>query len=134
MNITFIDTQVFLLSLAKTNTGDLGDINVDDLGNIEDSFSFTPFFSDENPDEFLIVFSLSLNSEDFSIATEYAARFNVDGEIDEEFKNSNFVKINAPAIAYPYLRAFVSNLTLSSGFSPIVLPTMNFTKGINENK
>jgi len=54
--------------------------------------------------------------------------FETDEEITEEFKNSHFPKINAPAIAYPYLRAYVSNLTLQSGVTPVMLPTINFVK------
>ena len=49
-------------------------------------------------------------------------------DIDEKFKESNFPIINAPAIAYPFLRAFVSNFFVSSGYYPILLPTYNFTK------
>ena len=54
--------------------------------------------------------------------------FITDEEITEDFKISHFPKINAPAIAYPYLRAFVSNLTLQSGVDPAMLPTINFIK------
>lgn len=127
MNITFVDTQVFKLNLEKNHLSDYA-------GNTEDSFSFTPIFSDEKSDEFLIVFRLLLNCDEFVISTEFAARFIADGEINDEFKTSNFVKINAPAIAYPFLRAFISNLTINSGLTPIVLPTMNFLKGFSCNE
>lgn len=60
--------------------------------------------------------------------------FKIDEDISEEFKLSNFPKINAPAIAFPYLRAFVSNLTLQSGFEPIILPSINFVKLAEENE
>ena len=52
--------------------------------------------------------------------------FSVDGEITEGFKLSDFPKINAPAIAFPYLRAYISNLTLQSGLEPVMLPSINF--------
>lgn len=58
--------------------------------------------------------------------------FSMDDEIDEAFKVSNFPKINAPAIAFPYIRAFISNLTLQSGFDPVILPSINFVKLANE--
>lgn len=121
MNIKFIDTQVSKLRLDanyQESSIDSEDYN----------FSFSPVFSETDLSEFLIIFNLSLNSEDFSLVIEYAARFSTDKLIDEDFKTSNFVKFNAPAIAYPFLRTYISNLTLNSGFSPIILPTINFTK------
>ncbi len=121
MNITFLDTQVFQLNFDATSQEE--NINLGDF-----DFSFSPVFSESNSNEFVIIFKLSLNNEEFSLLLEYAARFSVDAEIDEEFKASHFVKVNAPAIAYPFLRTYISNLTLNSGFLPIILPTINFTK------
>ncbi|MEI6333382.1 MAG: protein-export chaperone SecB [Methylococcaceae bacterium] len=122
MNIQFIDTKVTHLNLAGVSQENLEDED-------EFKFSFTPAFSELELNEFLIIFNVSLKIEDeFFLMVEYVARFSVDGDIDEVFKESNFVKMNAPAIAYPFLRAYIGNLTLSSGFSPIVLPTINFTK------
>lgn len=40
---------------------------------------------------------------------------------------SNFLFVNAPAILFPYLRAYISSLTTLSGIKPIVLPTLNLT-------
>lgn len=34
---------------------------------------------------------------------------------------------NSIAIVFPYVRAFVSTLTLQANYSPIVLPTMNLS-------
>ncbi|MFA6334558.1 MAG: protein-export chaperone SecB [Bacteroidales bacterium] len=40
---------------------------------------------------------------------------------------SNFFYINAPALLFPYIRAYISTLTNLSGFEPINLPTLNMT-------
>jgi len=40
----------------------------------------------------------------------------------------NFFYINAPALLFPYVRAYISTLTNLSGFEPINLPTLNMTK------
>ncbi len=37
----------------------------------------------------------------------------------------NFMSINAPAIMFPYIRAYISSLTGLSGIQPIILPTIN---------
>jgi len=42
----------------------------------------------------------------------------------EEYKQSLFV-LNAPAIVFPYLRAYITSLTALSGMSTLTLPTLN---------
>jgi len=125
MNIKFVDTKV--ISLIVNMSSD--EITEDNEESLADDFKFTiaPAFNDLNKKEFLIIFNLDLKSNEFHLVIEYAARFTTDDEIDEMFKNSNFVNINAPAIAYPFLRAYISNITINSGYQPVVLPTINFT-------
>lgn len=89
---------------------------------------FRKFFSDKNKFAFKIVFNLKINDSEYDLNIEAMFNFKTDEEITEDFKNSHFPKINAPAIAYPYLRAYVSNLTLQSGVTPVMLPTINFIK------
>ena len=38
-----------------------------------------------------------------------------------------FLFQNAPAILFPYIRAYISTLTTQSGIQPIVLPTFNLS-------
>ncbi|MFP4023087.1 MAG: protein-export chaperone SecB [Thiohalospira sp.] len=45
---------------------------------------------------------------------------------DIEDKNiDSFFYLNAPAILFPYIRAYIASLTALSGFNPITLPTLN---------
>jgi preprotein translocase subunit SecB len=49
----------------------------------------------------------------------------------EDPKDPNFVNIlalNAPAILFPYIRAYISTLTALSGLDPITLPTLNLSR------
>lgn len=39
-----------------------------------------------------------------------------------------YIVYNAPAIIFPYVRAYISSLTGLSGISPIILPTLNMEK------
>ena len=89
---------------------------------------FRKLFSNKNKFTFKIIFNLIINDREFDLNIEAMFNFETDEEITEEFKNSHFPNINAPAIAYPYLRAYVSNLTLQSGVTPVMLPTINFVK------
>lgn len=47
-----------------------------------------------------------------------------DSEFDEKTLDSLFY-VNAPAILFPYIRAYLSTLTTLSGLKPVVLPSMN---------
>ena len=58
----------------------------------------------------------------------YLAVFETDGLITDEFKNSHFPKVNAAAVAYPYLRAFVGQFSVLAGYELHTLPIRNFVK------
>ena len=45
-------------------------------------------------------------------------------------KEKSFIEVSAPAIIFPYIRAYVSNLTSMSGIQPILLPTYNMSKNV----
>lgn len=96
--------------------------------------SFGHALDQDNPQEFIIGFKIELNEAMFSIALEMAFIFETDSKIDENFKDSSFLKINAPAIAFPYIRAYISNLTLQSGYDSIILPSINFVSLNEKNK
>lgn len=59
--------------------------------------------------------------------------FTEESESEDKDSLEKFISINAVAILYPYLRAHVSSLTLSSNqFPSYVLPVMNFAKMMEE--
>ena len=87
------------------------------------------FPEDKESKIFAVGFKLGISNQAFGLDLEAIFHFElVEGELSEEFKTSSFPKVNAPAIAFPYLRAFVSNLTLQSGLNPVMLPSINFIK------
>ena len=55
----------------------------------------------------------------------------VEGDLPEDLVANDFVMINAPAIAYPFLRTFVQQLTLLAGVQPLMLPVVNFVEHAN---
>jgi preprotein translocase subunit SecB len=61
-----------------------------------------------------------------NVEIEAVANFIFDTQIDEDTLKSMFF-INAPALLFPYLRAYISSLTALSGLKPITLPTLNLT-------
>jgi preprotein translocase subunit SecB len=44
-----------------------------------------------------------------------------------DVQRANFININAPAILFPYIRAYISTLTALSGINPLILPTLNLS-------
>lgn len=98
-----------------------------------------PETSEEDKNDFLIHFKLDIkaplleeNEDDGVLKVDFIARFSSKEPITQEFKDSNFPRVNAPAIAYPFIRAFVNNFFINSGYNPVLLPTYNFTKSIQE--
>jgi preprotein translocase subunit SecB len=79
---------------------------------------------------FCITINVSIISKDEIIKLNLLSKafFSTDTDITSDFMKSDFLKINAPAIAFPYIRAFISNLTLNSGIDPIMLPSFNFVE------
>jgi preprotein translocase subunit SecB len=85
------------------------------------------FFVDERETNvFGISFNIQLQNPFYHLSIQYVGLFQTSEPIDEVFKNSDFPIVNAPAIAYPYLRAFIANLTLNAGYEPVNLPSINF--------
>lgn len=104
---------------------------------VENSFNLATasYFQDSvDVNVFGVEFKLKIEDKQFDLFIEAMFHFELmDESVTEEFKLSSFPKVNAPAIAFPYLRAFVSNLTLQSGLEPIILPSINFVKLAEEN-
>lgn len=83
----------------------------------------------ENKKEFAIVYDLKLNTKEdnsFKFNCIYLAIFESDSDVNGEFLDSYFARVNAPAIGFPYLRAYVTSVTTSAGLKPFILPTFNF--------
>ena len=90
------------------------------------------FPSDSN-EVFVVTLDLSINDPEFELNLNSSFVFKCDQAITEEFKTSDFPRVNAPAIAFPFLRAYISNLTLQSGINPLILPSINFVELAKNN-
>ncbi len=63
----------------------------------------------------------------FSIRIVAVAVFEFDENADLENYKTGFFVLNAPAIMFPYIRAYISSLTALSGLFTVTLPTFNLT-------
>ena len=62
----------------------------------------------------------------FRIEIESIGGFTFDSNIKHETLSKMFY-INAPAILFPYIRAYITTLSTLSGLQPIIIPTLNLS-------
>ena len=124
------------LKLQENKVNQLLMVNADDEQSLDADFSlgFEPVFYEDKPREFSLKFDFEYITEDDKyLRIDYHSLFVTDSDIDEGFRQSKFPTVNAPAIAFPFLRAFVANLLISSGNKPILLPSINFVNFSGED-
>lgn len=128
MNLQMIKSSVIDLKLSKTSDTSSEEANF--------SLNLAIGFPDDKNDlsHFAVTFMSEFQiKEGYLIEIEYQTIFQTDKDIDDDFKNSNFPKVNAPAIAFPFFRAFIATFLVNAGFEPIILPSINFVKLKEEN-
>ncbi|MFK5969718.1 MAG: protein-export chaperone SecB [Candidatus Marithrix sp.] len=127
MNIKFLGTKVSKLSLL---------VDEDNESKLEDDFqlSFNNGYSENDDNSFIVRFFVNFSSkeEKFKLDLEYIGFFSADESISEEFKSSHFPTINAPAIAYPFMRSFINTITINANLNPVILPTINFQELVQQ--
>lgn len=74
-----------------------------------------------------LVVDITEETEKFHIHLNTISVFEFPEDTKPEEYTSNYFTLNAPAIAFPYIRAYISNLTAQSGLFTITLPTYNLT-------
>lgn len=125
VEVQFTDIECKIKSFVKEITAELST-----------ALSIHSLFDETDNKKFAIVFDIELTNlnKDFKLKVKAIAHFSTNIEITPQFKESPFIEINAPAIAFPYIRVFISNVTLNAGYNPIVLPSFNFMKMAEINK
>ena len=124
------------LSLKENKVNQLILVDAEDNQTLDSDFSlsFEPIFYEEDARKFKIVFDFEYITTDRKyLRIDYQSYFITDSDINEAFRNSKFPVINAPAIAFPFLRAFLANLLISGGYPPVLLPSINFLHYAQEN-
>ena len=98
------------------------------------SLNFAPKgFINKQDNIFQLHLEVKIEDENKSFNIEIKAIADYKFEHKEGLENlNNFFYVNAPALLFPYIRAYISTLTNLSGFDPINLPTLNMT-GLGED-
>jgi len=77
-------------------------------------------------------FELSLTAyikdkeDTINIEVDIVSFFVFDSQIEKSQLDKMFF-MNAPAIIFPYLRSYITTLTVLSGIDPVILPTLNLS-------
>lgn len=100
------------------------DYNRDEEKNV---FDIKPYgVLDIEEKQFQLTLSVTLTDleERIYIEVDMMGLFQYEGD-EEEIKP--FIYMNASAILFPYVRAYITTLTANSGLSTVILPTMNLS-------
>lgn len=131
MNIQLVHSFVKHLELKNTSSDDdiVGKEVVDDSDKGTFGLGFSVDYHKERDHEFMIMFEVTVNlPSNFILEVEYMTIFETSEPIDEQFRTSHFPVVNAPAIAFPFLRSFVATFLLNAGHHPVIFPSINFTQ------
>lgn len=132
MKIQFIGSNIHSLSLERAHSK-LGQDGEEPQKSFD--LRYETVFLEEDPKSFINILEIKLfHPGEFELHLKYYSRFKTAESIDDNFKNSDFTSVNAPAIAFPYLRSAVSIITMTAGYKPAVLPTLNFVKFNQESQ
>lgn len=112
-------------------------IDIKDPDNINDNLDIKFKKSsgiNEVDNKYKLDIDVIIEDEDKNLFVEVICNgfFEFDKNITDKEKDI-FFNTSAPAILFPYLRAYISTLTTLSGMKPIILPTINLSKGAVSN-
>ncbi len=96
-------------------------------GNIH--LDFNPrgeILKDQNLYKILLGIIINDSDESIKVNVEAIGYFEFSDSIDQDTLNNLFF-VNAPAILFPYIRAYISTLTNLSGIETVTLPTINLS-------
>lgn len=102
-------------------------IELNDINNEELTLNFEPKGLLNNVDN---TFTLEMLVQIFDQGKNINIEVIFEGEysiVERDDNLKSFIFTNAPAILFPYIRAFISTITALSGGSQITLPTMNLS-------
>lgn len=105
--------------------------------NIDLNIAPKVFFPKEEEKAFNILMEINLTCKDFfTLQVMAIGIFEFSNKVEEEDQKRAFINTNAPAIMFPYVRAFISTLTAAMGRStaPIILPPQFFAGELEELK
>ena len=129
MNTPELQSAIRLLDFLATSVQmDVPNpFDIDPAQNTEVNVGVSIGFNDNDLNHYSIHFEVSVVSKNLTMLVKTMALFETKAPIDEGFKSSGFVQTNSPAIAFPFVRSFITTLTSNAGIRPVILPAFNFS-------
>lgn len=137
MDINLVEFRALEVQLVST---DLRNPSVfvssgEDFPNEQYKFNYDIQYPAHSSREFAVIYQCGIRAGNLKfLQVFYLARFETREDITEDFKQSQFPGMNAPAIGFPYLRAYMSQVLLLSGYKPTLIPTINFQEMYYQRK
>jgi preprotein translocase subunit SecB len=93
-------------------------------------------FKLENPQNeiekriFVVEFDARIHNtpQSLLLSTKFHVIFQSELPVTDEYLDSPGIRINSPAIAFPFLRSFITTVSANAGYPPIILPSINFVR------
>jgi preprotein translocase subunit SecB len=124
--MTTPETAAFSFANFKISKSDF-DFSLERGVNLNISFNLSgQHFVKTNVFKLIIETLVNNHKEEIVIRILSESIFNFTGIEDKDLMN--YFVGNAPAIVFPYIRAYVGTLTTLSGYPPLLLPTLNLSK------
>src|SRR5690606_16421424 len=80
--------------------------------------------------QFLLKIAVTIKDDNnhfnINILTESIFSYSSETDVDENI--GSLFSLNAPAIVFPYIRAYIASLTALSGMPVLTLPTLNLSQ------
>lgn len=106
-----------------------------DKDSIDFSVEAKVFFPEKEPEGFKVIMSakIALDDEGFFLMVVGIGAFKIKGEVTEDTKKK-LVNVNAAAIMFPYIRAYITTITSCSPHfvDPLVMPARFFHGDLEE--
>jgi preprotein translocase subunit SecB len=140
MNEDIIQNQIKLIGFKASQFSFKTEVNPERKQSNKKQFELdlsNVLFAD-SPNHFIKVFKVDLTfdspefDEIYDLRLEYHVVFECSLNVTEEFFQTDFAKISASAIGFPYVRAFISTFSVQAGIPPLILPSINFIQFSNE--
>jgi preprotein translocase subunit SecB len=106
-----------LIELKSTEIGENFSISFDTKGIINKA---------ESSYQLNLAARIKDKEDTINIEVDSLSFFTFDNQIEKN-QLEKFFFMNAPAIIFPYLRSYITTLTVLSGIDPIILPTLNLS-------
>lgn len=80
---------------------------------------------DESKKLFLLTLNVVAKDKEQNLDLSLTIKGMFEYDTDDMNELIPYISMNAPAIMFPYIRAYISNITALGGTQPIILPTLN---------